>query len=173
MWDEKAASTQEGYGEVSAGWRKPGLVLGLFASRPLLALPLLGVFAWLPAHSASGRHCRRLKGKGRSQGVTPPSPSLSPGAAFPPASPLLSPLLAGGLLSAVVPGSPGRPQALFSLSLLTPSEGGSLLLLISGSPLYCGLASQLFYLLCNQLLGSNSLYLKSLERFMFSWLDPN
>lgn len=48
---------------------------------------------------------------------------------------LLSSLLssqAGGLLSAVVPGSPGRPQALFSLSLLTPSEGGSLLSLILG-----------------------------------------
>lgn len=167
MWDEEAASIQEGYGEVSAGWRKPGLVLGLFASRPLLALPLLGVIPWLPAHSASGRHSRRLQGKGRSQGITPPSPSFSPGAALPPASPLLSPLLVGRLLSAVVPGSPGRHQALFSLSLLTPSEGGSLLLLISGSPLYCSLASQLFYLLCNQPLESNSLYLKSLERFVF------
>lgn len=110
MWDENAASTQEGYGEVSAAWRKPGLVLGLFAARPLLALPLLGLFSWLPAHSASGRHFRRLKGKGRGQGVTPPTPSLSPGAAFPPASPLLSPLLAGRLLSAVGPGSPGRPR---------------------------------------------------------------
>lgn len=55
---EKAASTQEHYGEVGAGWGKPGVpVLGPFASHPPLARPLLcvAVFPWLPAHSAKGK----------------------------------------------------------------------------------------------------------------------